>query len=62
MKAVPNEFRKFAKNNAKQTKVSSGVNCVIYTRVSTKEQADNNLSLQTQKKACVQYAEKQSYC
>jgi site-specific DNA recombinase len=36
-------------------------NCVIYTRVSTKEQADNNLSLETQKKACVQYAEKNHY-
>ena len=25
---------------------------VIWTRVSTKEQADNNLSLETQEKAC----------
>ncbi len=31
-------------------------NCVIYTRVSTKEQADNNLSLETQRKACDQFA------
>jgi site-specific DNA recombinase len=30
--------------------------CVIYTRVSTKEQADNNLSLETQRKACDQFA------
>src|SRR4029453_383267 len=36
-------------------------NCVIYTRVSTKEQADNNMSLETQKKACEQYAAKQGY-
>ena len=35
-----------------------GNNCVIYTRVSTKEQADNNLSLDTQKKACELYANK----
>jgi site-specific DNA recombinase len=27
-------------------------NCVIYTRVSSKEQAENNMSLSTQKKAC----------
>ena len=30
--------------------------CVIYTRVSTKEQADNNFSLETQRKACDQFA------
>jgi len=30
--------------------------CVIYTRVSTKEQADNNLSLETQRKACDQFS------
>jgi site-specific DNA recombinase len=35
--------------------------CVIYTRVSTKEQADNNMSLQTQIKACEQYALKNNY-
>ena len=34
-------------------------NAVIYTRVSSKEQADNNMSLETQKKACVKYAEKE---
>ena len=31
---------------------------VIWTRVSTKEQADNNLSLDTQEKACRDYAAK----
>ena len=31
---------------------------VIWTRVSTKEQADNNLSLETQEKACREYAER----
>lgn len=36
-------------------------NCVIYTRVSTKEQAEGNLSLETQKKACEQHALKQNY-
>jgi hypothetical protein len=38
-----------------------GTNCVIYTRVSTKEQADTNLSLDAQCKACNQYAEKYGY-
>ena len=49
-------FKTFAKGSHKE-KVK-GSFCVIYTRVSTKEQADNNLSLDTQKKACVLYANK----
>lgn len=60
MRNVPGEFERFAKRNSNTSKVS-GYNCVIYTRVSTKEQADNNLSLQTQRKACEHYAQKQSY-
>lgn len=31
---------------------------VIYTRVSSKEQADNNLSLEIQKKFCIEYSER----
>ena len=31
-------------------------NAIIYTRVSTKEQADTNTSLETQKKYCENYA------
>lgn len=31
-------------------------NTIIYTRVSTREQALTNLSLETQKKHCLQYA------
>jgi predicted site-specific integrase-resolvase len=46
---------------AQQLTITKGTNCVIYTRVSTKEQADNNLSLETQIKACSQYAEKNQY-
>jgi site-specific DNA recombinase len=46
-------------SSAAVTKSSS--NCVIYTRVSTKEQADTNLSLETQQKACSLYAEKLGY-
>ncbi|MFI5148965.1 MAG: recombinase family protein [Bacteroidia bacterium] len=37
--------------------MSSTSNTVIYTRVSTKEQAENNMSLETQLKACQKYAE-----
>lgn len=52
-------FETFAKGRKK--KDADTKNCVIYTRVSTKEQADNNLSLETQKKACEQYARKNGY-
>ena len=34
-------------------------NAVVYTRVSTKEQAETNLSLNTQKKYCEEYARKE---
>jgi site-specific DNA recombinase len=53
-------FEQFAKKGA-TINMASGTSCVIYTRVSTKEQADNNLSLETQKKACLQYAKKHNY-
>ena len=50
----------FAKGASKiSTKKSN--NCVIYTRVSTKEQADTNLSLETQKKGCDAYVLKHGY-
>ena len=52
-------FHPFVKGTPKSK--FSGRNCVIYTRVSTKEQADNNLSLETQKKACELYARKNGY-
>ena len=52
-------FESFAKG--KKAQKFTGSNCVIYTRVSTKEQADNNLSLETQRKACQQYALKSKY-
>ena len=52
-------FSAFGKGKA-ATKAATS-NCVIYTRVSTKEQADNNMSLETQKKACVQFAQKQGF-
>jgi site-specific DNA recombinase len=52
-------FGKFAKGG--MLKAVSTENCVIYTRVSTKEQAEGNLSLGTQKKACEAYALKSGY-
>ncbi len=54
-----NHFSAFAKG--KISRRTYGTNAVIYTRVSTKEQADTNLSLETQRKACSQYADKQGY-
>ncbi len=60
MRNVAKGFEKFAKVSSNTAK-ALGFNCVIYTRVSTKEQADNNLSLQTQRKACETYAQKQGY-
>ena len=60
MNSELNLFGQFAKGN-KKSKLSNE-NCVIYTRVSTKEQADNNCSLGTQRKQCEQYAQKQGYC
>lgn len=52
-------FEQFAKKN--ESAISIGLNAVIYTRVSTKEQAENNMSLATQLKACEQYAQKNNH-
>ena len=52
-------FEQFGKGE--KTEKSKTGNCVIYTRVSTKEQADNNMSLETQRKACEQLAIRNSY-
>jgi site-specific DNA recombinase len=52
-------FESFAKG--KKLKAIKGSNCVIYTRVSTKEQADNNMSLETQRKACELHATKNKF-
>jgi site-specific DNA recombinase len=50
-------FNRFGKGKRKEAdKVSNYA--VIYTRVSTKEQMDNNHSLDTQKKFCQEYADK----
>jgi len=49
-------FKRFTKSKRK-THNEKG-KAVVYTRVSTKEQAENNQSLETQKKYCKQLAEK----
>lgn len=54
------EIKNFAKG-AEITKAKKSNACVIYTRVSTKEQADTNLSLETQKKGCESYVSKLGY-
>jgi hypothetical protein len=53
-------FHTFAKGAA-LAQTRKGTNRVIYTRVSTKEQADKNLSLETQGKACNIYTERHGY-
>ena len=52
-------FKTFAKGK-KCIETKSGTNCVIYTRVSAKEQTDN-LSLETQRKGCNQYADRHGF-
>ncbi|HLV43124.1 MAG TPA: recombinase family protein [Brumimicrobium sp.] len=50
-------FKQFAKAGNDPTPAGK-TQAVIYTRVSTKEQAENNASLETQKKYCELYAKK----
>jgi site-specific DNA recombinase len=55
-------FNQFNKQPKKQMyKIGKNKNTIIYTRVSTKEQAENNLSLETQLKGCIEYAKKLEY-
>ncbi len=53
-------FQSFAKKG-NGIKFNRSKKAVIYTRVSTKEQAENNASLQTQKKYCEEFAKKKGY-
>lgn len=41
--------------------IRAGLNAVIWTRVSTKYQEDNGGSLETQKRICMEYAERKGY-
>ena len=52
-------FRKRKRNKVDRTSGDKKV-AVIWTRVSTSYQAENNLSLETQEKACLEYAERNS--
>lgn len=55
-------FNQFSKHSKKTSyPVGKNKNAIIYTRVSTKEQAENNLSLETQLKGCIEYAKKLEY-
>src|ERR1051326_3585066 len=51
-------LKKFAKGKQTEVQHMGGQNAVIYTRVSSKEQAENNMSLETQKKYIVDFSEK----
>src|SRR5690606_41926040 len=53
-------FETFAKGKKAAKALKNSKDCVIYTRVSSQQQADN-LSLATQLKACTLYAEKIGY-
>ena len=52
-------FENFAKGSVKN--ITIGNKCVIYTRVSTKDQANNNMSLVTQKNLCEKFCEKNGF-
>lgn len=54
-----NIFQQFGKGEIKTVRSSS--NAVIYTRVSSREQSLTNQSLATQKKYCVEYAQKYGF-
>ena len=51
-------LKNFAKGKENVTQITGIQNCVIYTRVSSKEQAETNQSLEWQKKYCDEYARK----
>ena len=59
MKSDLGVFKQFTKKSNKFT-LEGKSQAVIYTRVSTKEQAENNASLSTQKKYCEMYAKKRN--
>ena len=54
-------LNQFAKGKSNDTKILGVQNCVIYTRVSSKEQMDTNQSLEWQKKFCTEYASKNQF-
>lgn len=59
-KVNSNVLQQFAKGANTKAINNESQSCVIYTRVSSKEQMDTNKSLEWQKKYCVEYATKNS--
>jgi len=57
---IPSGLKQFSKqiDTSKQRNTSV---CVIYTRVSSREQAENNSSLESQKRYCTEYALKKNF-
>ncbi len=51
-------FARFGKTNDKMLRLSEAKMALVYTRVSSKEQADTNLSLEYQRKAIDDYAQR----
>jgi site-specific DNA recombinase len=60
MKKIDKLFQNFIKGS-RVSVLRTDKNCVIYTRVSSKEQADNNTSLASQKRYCEEYCQKHGY-
>ena len=56
-----NTLQRFQKFSPEQKAIGTNKKAIIYTRVSTKEQADTNTSLGTQKKYCENYAKSNGY-
>lgn len=56
-----NKLRQFVQFAPKSKTFDEKKNAIIYTRVSTKDQADNNTSLATQKKYCEIYAKRNDF-
>ena len=56
-----NTLEKLKEFDPKKNQLRQSNNAIIYTRVSTKEQADTNTSLETQKKYCENYAKSNGY-
>ncbi len=59
--SVTSTFAKFAKTSSVRTGLQEAKTAVVYTRVSSKEQADTNLSLDFQKKAIEEYAGRNAF-
>lgn len=55
------KFSRFGRNSKTPVKIISTRNVIVYTRVSSKEQADKNLSLETQKRAIEEFAKKNGF-